>query len=83
MPAPFTYGWFNSMFDDERAGIKVIMFWGLWAPILLAFGSLYRFRQLKHVNLKKIRKNSTHRSRKNSEASEDMNEPEISGETLP
>jgi hypothetical protein len=48
------YGWFNSMLDDERAGIKVLMFWGLWAPILLGIGSLYRFRQLRTLNLNKL-----------------------------
>jgi len=64
LPAPFVYGWFNNMFDDERAGIKIIMFWGLWAPIILAFGSIYRYNQLKRVDLKKIRKNSAHISRK-------------------
>lgn len=54
LPAPFVYGWFNAMFDDERAGIKVIMFWGLWAPIFLAAGSYYRFRQLKKLDLQKL-----------------------------
>lgn len=61
LPAPFIYGWFNQMFDDERAGIKMIMFWGLWAPIFLGFGSLYRYRQLKHIDLNRIRKNSGHK----------------------
>lgn len=46
LPAPFMYGWFNSMFG-ERAGIKLIMFWGLWAPFLLALGSIHRWRQLR------------------------------------
>jgi hypothetical protein len=40
------YGWFNSMFG-ERAGIKLIMFWGLFAPFLLFLGSIHRYRQLK------------------------------------
>jgi hypothetical protein len=40
------------------------MFWGLWAPIILAFGSLYRFKQLKHLDLKRVRKNSGHKLRK-------------------
>lgn len=53
LPAPFIYGWFNSIIN-ERAGIKVLMFWGLWAPILLGFGSLYRFRQLKKLNVDKL-----------------------------
>lgn len=46
LPAPFMYGWFNFMFG-ERAGVKLIMFWGLWAPFLLFLGSLHRYRQLK------------------------------------
>lgn len=46
LPSPFMYGWFNSIFN-ERAGLKLIMFWGLWAPILLAFGSFHRYRELK------------------------------------
>jgi MFS family permease len=58
LPAPFIYGWFNQLFDTDKAGIKVLMFWGLWAPILLGFGSLYRFRQLKHLDMKRVRKNS-------------------------
>jgi len=35
---------------NERAGIKLIMFWGLWAPLLLGFGSYYRYKQLKKLN---------------------------------
>ena len=58
LPAPFIYGWFNQLFDTDKAGIKVLMFWGLWAPILLGFGSLYRFKQLKHLDMKRVRKNS-------------------------
>jgi len=46
LPSPFTYGLFNTLFGD-RAGIKFLMFWGLWAPILLAYGSLHKWRQLK------------------------------------
>jgi hypothetical protein len=42
------YGWFNSMFG-ERAGIKLLMFWGLLAPFLLALGSIHRYRQLKNA----------------------------------
>jgi hypothetical protein len=44
------------MIDDERAGIKVLMFWGLWAPILLGFGSFYRYKQLKKLDLAKVMK---------------------------
>jgi MFS family permease len=61
LPAPFIYGWFNQLFDTDKAGIKVLMFWGLWAPVLLGFGSLYRFRQLKHLDMKRVRKNSYER----------------------
>lgn len=49
LPAPFVYGWFNSMFDD-RAGLKAIMFWGIWAPIILGLGSYYRYKQLKKID---------------------------------
>lgn len=49
LPSPFIYGLFNTLFGD-RAGIKVLMFWGLWAPILLGFGSLHKYRQLKKLN---------------------------------
>ena len=52
LPSPFMYGWFNSLFN-ERAGLKLIMFWGLWAPILLAFGSFHRYRELKRKERKK------------------------------
>lgn len=44
LPAPFLYGWFNYMFEDNKAGMKLIMFWGLWVPLLLAAGSLIRFK---------------------------------------
>lgn len=48
LPAPFMYGWFNSMFPDyDRAGVTLIMYWGLWAPFLLALGSIHKYRQLK------------------------------------
>ena len=40
------YGWFNSLFN-EKAGIKLIMYWGLWAPILLSFGSFHTYKRLK------------------------------------
>lgn len=46
LPAPFMYGWFNSMFG-ERGGIKLIMFWGLFAPFLLALGSIHKYKQIK------------------------------------
>jgi len=36
----------NTLIND-RAGIKFLMFWGLWAPILLGYGSLHKYRQLK------------------------------------
>lgn len=49
----------------------MIMFWGLWAPILLGFGSLYRWRQLKRIDLNKV-KSSGHAIRK---MSEDLREP--------
>jgi hypothetical protein len=29
-----------------RAGIKLIMFWGLWAPFFLLLGSIHRYRQI-------------------------------------
>lgn len=46
LPAPFMYGWFNSMFG-ERGGIKLIMFWGLFAPFLLTLGSIHKYQQIK------------------------------------
>jgi len=61
LPAPFVYGWFNYIFNDERAGIKLIMFWGLWAPILLGIGSLYRYKQLKKLDINRVRKSSGHK----------------------
>jgi hypothetical protein len=45
MPSPFVYGLFNSLYG-ERAGIKFLMFWGLWAPALLGYGSIHKYRQL-------------------------------------
>lgn len=48
LPAPFMYGWFKSMLGD-RAGIKLIMFWGLWAPFLLLLGSIHQYRKLKRL----------------------------------
>lgn len=42
------YGWFKSMLGD-RAGIKLIMFWGLWAPLLLLLGSIHQYRKLKRL----------------------------------
>jgi MFS family permease len=53
LPAPFMYGWFNSMFG-ERAGIKLLMFWGLLAPFLLAIGSFHRYRQLKRASISEL-----------------------------
>lgn len=44
LPSPFMYGWFNYIFDDNKAGIKLIMFWGLWVPFLLALGSFIRYK---------------------------------------
>lgn len=49
LPAPFMYGWFKSMFGD-RAGIKLIMFWGLWAPFITLLGSIHQYRKLKRNN---------------------------------
>lgn len=46
LPAPFMYGLWNSLFG-EKAGIKLIMFWGLWAPFLLLLGSIHTYRKLK------------------------------------
>ncbi len=51
-PSPFVYGLFNSLLGD-RAGIKFLMFWGLWAPILLAYGSYHTHRKLKKIALLK------------------------------
>ena len=58
LPSPFMYGWFNSLFNDNKAGIKLIMFWGLWVPLLLGLGSFIRHRELKHGTGRKSRKNS-------------------------
>ena len=46
LPAPFMYGWFKSMLGD-RAGITLIMYWGLFAILLLGLGSLHKYRQMK------------------------------------
>lgn len=54
LPSPFIYGLFKSLFGD-RAGIKVLMFWGLWAPILLAYGCLHKYRQLKKLKAHEIK----------------------------
>jgi hypothetical protein len=37
------------------------MFWGLWAPILLAIGSVYRYKQLKKLDINRVRKDSAHK----------------------
>lgn len=52
LPSPFVYGLFNELFDD-RAGIKFLMFWGMWAPILLALGSWHNYRSMKRLAAKK------------------------------
>lgn len=44
-PSPFLYGLVNSLSSNRRAGITMILFWGLWAPILLGLGSLWTFRE--------------------------------------
>ena len=51
LPSPFMYGLFQSVFNDDRAGLKLIMFWGLWAPILLGLGSIHTYRELKRLSL--------------------------------
>lgn len=51
LPSPFIYGLFNSQFGD-RAGIKFLMLWGLWAPILLLYGSFHKYKQLKKLATK-------------------------------
>ena len=54
-PSPFIYGLFNSLIN-ERAGIKFLMFWGLWAPLLLFLGSIHKYRHLKRqAELKKLK----------------------------
>lgn len=45
-PSPFVYGLMNTLLGD-RAGIKFLMFWGVWAPILLLYGSVHKYRHLK------------------------------------
>jgi hypothetical protein len=46
LPSPFIYGLFNSLINN-RAGIKFLMFWGLWAPILLLYGSIHKYNHIK------------------------------------
>lgn len=54
-PSPFIYGLFNSLIN-ERAGIKFLMFWGLWAPLLLLLGSIHKYRHMKRqAELKKLK----------------------------
>jgi len=49
------YGLFNQLFGN-KAGIKVLMFWGLWAPFFLGLGSLHKYRQIKKkAELKKLK----------------------------
>lgn len=48
LPSPFIYGLFNTLYGN-RAGIKVLMFWGLWAPILLGYGSFHKYKQLQKL----------------------------------
>ena len=43
-PSPFLYGLINSLSSNPRAGITMILFWGLWAPLLLGLGSYWTFR---------------------------------------
>ena len=56
-PSPFVYGLLNTLIND-RAGIKFLMFWGLWAPILLGLGSLHKYRQLKKLKDSNLKKKS-------------------------
>ena len=48
-PSPFIYGLVTANSTNPRAGITVIMFWGLWAPILLGLGSYWTWREGKRV----------------------------------
>lgn len=50
LPSPFVYGMFNTLLGN-RAGIKFLMFWGLWAPILLGLGSIHKYNQIKRHKL--------------------------------
>lgn len=56
-PSPFVYGLLNTLINN-RAGIKFLMFWGLWAPLLLGFGSIHKYRQLKKQQAQKEAKKS-------------------------
>ena len=47
------------------------MFWGLWAPLILGIGSLYRFKQLKKLDMIKL-KTSTVKRRKLSMGDESL-----------
>ena len=42
-PSPFLYGLINHLSGNPRAGIMMIMFWGLLAPLLLGVASLITF----------------------------------------
>ena len=42
-PSPFLYGLINNASSNPRAGMILIMFWGLMAPILLGIGSIFTF----------------------------------------
>ena len=42
-PSPFLYGLINNASNNPRAGMMLIMFWGLMAPILLGIGSVFTF----------------------------------------
>lgn len=75
LPSPFVYGIFKDNFGD-RAGIIVLMFWGLWAPILLAYGSIHKYRQLQKIkaheskNAKKVVEEQPHFSDEEDEEEE-------------
>ena len=56
-PSPFVYGLLNTLINN-RAGIKFLMFWGLWAPILLGLGSIHKYRQIKRQEAIRQRKKS-------------------------
>lgn len=43
-PSPFLYGLVNHFSSNPRSGITLIMFWGLWAPVLLGLGSFWTFK---------------------------------------
>ena len=42
---------FNTYLGN-RAGIKFLMFWGLWAPILCGYGSWHKYHHLKRLKEK-------------------------------